>query len=229
MRAAFEHHGGRLEVRLTLPDLVPLPLRLRKALLTPLAYGYLHKKLHLVRDFDLRMARESHRKLEEIPGWGDDERIFGTPLADRVNDKTNSARAVLDLLNPEPWLELPEQKIRFRALHVLLSKRATHFTVRGQAGLSSAEMRVLLRLALEATLEYTNVAQVSFPAIRRGFERLLAREDTREMLDSLLMHIGTAYETEIWKQVRRFIVLDVINDLLALTVRCSLLHLMSAD
>jgi len=85
-----------------------------------------------------------------------------------------------------------------------------------------------LRLALE-TMEYTNIVQVSYPAIRRGFERILAREDTREMLDSLLLHIGTAYETEIWGQVRKFIVLDVINDLLTLTIRCSLLHLMSAD
>jgi len=49
------------------------------------------------------------------------------------------------------------------------------------------------------------------------------------MLDSLLLHIGAAYETEIWGHVRRFIVLDAINDLLALTIRCSLLHLMSAD
>lgn len=229
MRAALERHGGRLEVRLKLPDLVPLPLRLRKAVLTPLAYGYLHKELHLVRNFDLRLARESHRKLEEIPGWSEDERIIGTPLADRVDDKANPARKVLNQLNPEPWLELPEQRIRFRALHLLLSKRATHCAVGESAGLSSEEMRVLLQLALEAILEHTNVAQVSYPAIRRGFERLLAREDTREMLDSLLMHIGTAYETEIWGQVRKFIVLDVINDLLALTVRCSLLHLMSGD
>src|SRR5262249_35135017 len=29
MRAALELHGGKLEVRLVLPDLVPLPLRLR--------------------------------------------------------------------------------------------------------------------------------------------------------------------------------------------------------
>jgi len=29
--------------------------------------------------------------------------------------------------------------------------------------------------------------------------------------------------------VRKFIVLDVINDLLALTIRSSLLHLMSSD
>jgi hypothetical protein len=49
------------------------------------------------------------------------------------------------------------------------------------------------------------------------------------MLDSLLVHIGAAYETELWGQVRKFIVLDVINDLLALTIRCSMLHLMSAD
>ena len=49
------------------------------------------------------------------------------------------------------------------------------------------------------------------------------------MLDSLLLHIGAAYETEVWGQVRKFIVLDVINDLLALTIRTSLLHLMSAD
>jgi hypothetical protein len=49
------------------------------------------------------------------------------------------------------------------------------------------------------------------------------------MLDSLLLHIGAAYETEIWGQVRKFIVLDVINDLLALTVRTSLLHLMTSD
>ena len=89
-------------------------------------------------------------------------------------------------------------------------------------------MRVLLRLAL-ATLENTNVMHVSFPAISRGFERILARDDTREMLDSLLLHIGAAYETEIWGRVRKFIVLDVINDLLALTIRTSLLHLMSSD
>ena len=58
---------------------------------------------------------------------------------------------------------------------------------------------------------------------------VLAREDTREMLDCLLLHIGTAYETEIWGRVRRFIVLDVINDLLALTIRACLLHLMSEE
>jgi hypothetical protein len=90
-------------------------------------------------------------------------------------------------------------------------------------------MRLLLQLALDATLEHTNIMHVSFPAIQRGFERILARDDTREMLDSLLLHIGTAYETEVWGQVRKFIVLDVINDLLALTVRTSLLHLMSSE
>jgi len=229
MLTALELYSGKLEVRLVLPDLVPLPLRLRKAVLTPLDYGYLHKEIRLVRDFDLRMARESHRKLEEIPGWWDDERIVGTPLLDRVSNKADPARAVLDVLNPEPWLEPQEQKIRFRALHLLLSKRATHRSSTGEAGLSSAEIRILLRLAQEATLEYSNIAQVSHPALRRGFERILARDDTREMLDSLLLHIGTAYETEIWGQVRKFIVLDVINDLLSLTVRSSLLHLMSAD
>jgi hypothetical protein len=229
MRAALERHGGKLEVRLVLPDLVPLPLRLRKAVLTPLSYGYLHKEIRLVRDFDLRMARESHRKLEEIPGWWDDERIMGTPLLERVSNTADPARAALGLLRPEPWLEPRPQRIRFHALHLLLSKRATNRTMPGEGGLSSEEMRVLLRLALEGTLEHTNILHVSFPAIQRGFERILAREDTREMLDSLLLHIGTAYETEIWGQVRKFIVLDVINDLLALTVRSSLLHLMSSD
>jgi len=87
---------------------------------------------------------------------------------------------------------------------------------------------VLLRLAFEVA-EHTNIMHVSLPAIKRGFERILAREDTSEMLDSLLLHIGTAYETEIWGQVRKFIVLDVINDLVALTIRSSLLHLMSSD
>ncbi|MCU0784419.1 MAG: hypothetical protein MUF81_10320 [Verrucomicrobia bacterium] len=229
MLDALERHGGKLEVRLVLPDLVPLPLRLRKAVLTPLSYSYLHKEIRLVRDFDLRMARESHRTLEELPGWWDDERIMGTPLVERVGNKADPASAVLGLLNPEPWLEPLEQKIRFRALHLLISNRATHRTAPGEAGLSSGEMRVLLRLALETTLEHTNIAHVSYPAIRRGFERILARDDTGEMLDSLLLHIGTAYETEIWGQVRKFIVLDVINDLLALTVRSSLLHLMSAE
>lgn len=226
MRAAFEHHDGKLEVRLVLPDLVPLPLRLRKAVLTPLPYNYLHPELRLVRDFDLRMARESHRPLEEIPGWWEDERIVGTPLLKRVNDAGDPARVVLDVMRPEPWVETPVQRTRFRALHLLLSKRATRRTEPGAAGLSSGEIRVLLQLALE-TLDHTNVAHVSFPPIRRGFDRLLAREDTREMLDSLLLHIGAAYETEIWGQVRRFVVLDVVNDLLALTLRCSLLHRMS--
>jgi hypothetical protein len=36
MRSALELHGGKLEVRLALPDLVPLPLRLRRAVLAPL-------------------------------------------------------------------------------------------------------------------------------------------------------------------------------------------------
>jgi hypothetical protein len=229
MRAALERHGGKLEVRLVLPDLVPLPLRLRKAVLTPLSYSYLHKEIRLVRDFDLRMARESHRKLEEVPGWWEDERIVGTPLLERVNDAADPARAVLGALRPEPWLEPPAQRIRFRALYLLISKRATNRTAPGAAGLSSEEMRVLLRLALDATLEHTNIAHVSYPAIRRGFERILARDDTRAMLDSLLLHIGTAYETEIWGRVRKFIVLDVINDLLALTIRSSLLHLMSVE
>jgi hypothetical protein len=229
LRTALEHHGGKLEVRLVLPDLVPLPLRLRKAVLTPLAYGYLHKELRLVRDFDLRMARESHRKLEEIPGWWEDERIAGTPLAARLADASEPSRAVLVALRPEPWLEPPARKIRFRALYQLLSKQATTRDTPGEGGLSSQEIRLLLRLAFEATLEHTNTMHVSLPAIGRGFERFLAREDTREMLDSLLLHIGTAYETEIWGQVRKFIVLDVINDVVALTIRCSLLHLMSAD
>jgi hypothetical protein len=227
LRAALEQHGGELEVRLVLPDLVPLPLRLRKAVLAPLSFSYLHKEIRLVRDFDLRMAREARRPLEEIPGWWDDERIMGTPLLELMNNPANPARAVLGQLRPEPWLEPPTQRIRFRALQLLISKRATNRTTSGEAGLSSEEVRVLLRLALDATLEHTNIAHVSFPAIRRGFERILAREDTREMLDSLLMHIGTAYETEIWGQVRKFIVLDVINDLLALTIRSSLLHVMS--
>ena len=130
MLAALEHHGGKLEVRLVLPDLVPLPLRLRKAVLTPLDYSYLHKEIRLVRDFDLRMARETHRELEEIPGWWEDERIIGTPLLDRVSDAADPARAVLGLLRPDPWLELPAQRIRFRALYLLLSKRATHRTDR---------------------------------------------------------------------------------------------------
>src|SRR5258707_13144562 len=118
MRAALEHHGGKLEVRLVLPDLVPLPLRLRKAVLTPLSYSYLHKELRLVRDFDLRMAREVHCKLEELPGWWEDERIAGTPLEQRLSARgrdADPARKVLGLLNPEPWLEPPAQRIRFRA------------------------------------------------------------------------------------------------------------------
>ncbi|HXP60067.1 MAG TPA: hypothetical protein VN829_06215, partial [Dongiaceae bacterium] len=143
---------------------------------------------------------------------------------------SDPASMVLRLLRPERWLEPPAPKrIRFRALYLLLSKRATNRATPGEGGLSSEEMRVLLRLAFDGALEHTNIAEVSLPATRRGFERLLAREDTREMLDSLLLHIGAAYETEIWGHVRRFIVLDAINDLLALTIRCSLLHLMSAD
>jgi hypothetical protein len=229
MRTALERHGGRLEVRLVLPDLVPLPLRLRKALLAPLTYSYLHKEIRLVRDFDLRMARESHRPLEEIPGWWEDERILGTPLLGRVNDAADPARAVLARLRPEPWLEAPAQRIRFRALHLLLARQAARAAGDADAALTSGEIRAVLRLALEGALEHTNLCHVSLPAVRRGFERLLARDDTRELLDSLLLHIGAAYETEKWGQVRRFIVLDVINDLLALTVRTSLLHLMSAD
>ncbi len=228
LRAALQRHGGLLEVRLALPDLVPLPLRLRKAVLAPLTYSYLHKEIRLVRDLDLRMARESHRTLDEIPGWWEDERILGTPLIERLSDPADPARAVLANLIPEPWLEPPAQRIRFRALYLLLSKRATIQAPPGEGRLSSEEMRALLRLAL-AALEHTNIAQVSLPAIRRGFERILARDDTREMLDSLLLHIGTAYETELWGQVRKFIVLDVIDDLLALTIRNSLLHLMSSD
>jgi hypothetical protein len=229
MRSALEHHAGKLEVRLVLPDLVPLPLRLRKALLTPLSYSYIHKEIRFIRDFDLRLARETHRKIEEIPGWWEDERIAGTPLEARMSQSSDPARAILSVLNPEPWLEPPDRRIRFRALYLLVSKRATLRTAPGEGGLSSQELRTLLNLAFEAAMEHTNITQVSMPAVRRGFERILARDDTCEMLDSLLLHIGAAYETEIWGRVRKFIVLDVINELLALTIRGSLLHLMSSD
>lgn len=229
LRAALEHYGGELEVPLVLPDLVPLPLRLRKAVLTPLSYSYLHQELRWVRDFDLRMAREARCRLEEIPGWWEDERIAGTPLVERLSDPADPARSVLGIVRPEPWLEPPAQRIRFRALYLLISKRATQREAPGAGGLCAEEVRVLVRLALEAALDHVNIAQVSLPAIRRGFERLLAREDTCEVLDSLLLHIGTAYQTEIWGQVRKLIVLDVINDLVALTIRSSLLHLMSSD
>jgi hypothetical protein len=229
MRTALEHHGGRLEVNLEVPDLVPLPLRLRKAVLAPLPFAYLHRALRWVRDFDLRIARESRMRLEEIPGWWEDDRIVGTPLLARLNDPHEPARRVLDKLRHEPWLELPERKMRFHALSLLISPRAAVRSRAGEEGLSAAEMRTLLRLALETALEHTNTAQVARPAIRSGFERLLAREDTREMLESLLLHVGTACETRTWGQVRGFIVLDAINDLLALTVRSALLHRLSAD
>lgn len=229
LRKALERHDGRLEVRLVLPDFVPLPLRLRKAVLAPLSYNYQHKEIRFVREFDLRMARESHRKLEEIPGWWDDERIIGTPLLERMNDRGDLTRQVLSQLNPEVWLESAAQKVRFRALHLLLSARAINRVETGPEKLSSEEIRTLLQLALDSALTHTNVMQVSVPAIRRGFERVLARDDTREMLDSLLLHIGTAYETETWGQVRKFLVLDVINDLLALTIRCSLMHVLSGE
>jgi hypothetical protein len=224
VRSALELHGGKLEVRLALPDLVPLPLRLRKAVLAPLTYSYLHKEIRLVREFDLRMARESHRNLEEVPGWWDDERIVGTPLLARVSDAADPARAALNGLQTEPWLE--PRRLRFGALRLLISRGTTEGTPDGK--LSSDEIRALLGLALE-TLDYTNIAQVSLPAVRRGFERILARDDTREMIESLLLHVGAAYETEAWGQVRKFIVLDAINDLLALVVRNSLLHVMSGE
>src|SRR6185503_12501347 len=123
MRTALERHGGKLEVRLTLPDLVPLPLRLRKAVLAPIHYSYLHKEIRLVRDFDRRMARESHRKLEEIPGWWEDERIMGTPLMKRVSNPADPARAVLNVLRHESWLE--PRRNRFCALHLLIARNAT--------------------------------------------------------------------------------------------------------
>jgi len=229
LRKALEHHGGHLEVRLVLPDFVPLPLRLRKAVMTPLPYAYQHQEIRLVRDFDLRLARESHRKLEEIPGWLEDERILGTPLFQLVNDGSNPARRVLTQLNPDLWLDGSLSKVRFRALKLLLSPRATRRGAAAEERLSSGEIRELVRLALEATLPHSNVMQVSHQPIARGVERILAREDTREMLDSLLLHIGTAYETETWGQVRKFIVLDAINDLLAITIRLSLLHLLSLE
>jgi hypothetical protein len=229
MHAALERHGGKLEVRLVLPDLVPLPLRLRKAVLAPLGHAYLHKEIRLVRDFDLRMAREAHCNIEDIPAWWDDERIAGTPLLSRMTDRSDPARAVLKILRPDPWLQPPAQKLRFRALHLLTSKRASTRAHQSPAALSSEEIRVLLLLAFEAVLPHTNIYHVSVPAITRGFDRILGRDDTREMLDCLLLHIGAAYETEIWGRVRKFIVLDVINDLLALTVRSCLLHLMSEE
>src|SRR5439155_10579685 len=113
---------------------------------------------------DLRIAREARCRLEEIPGWWEDERIMGTPLFKRVSDAADPARAVLGVLRPEPWLEPPAQRIRFHALHLLISKRATNRTKPGEAGLSSEEIRVLVRLALDATVEHTNIAHVSYPA-----------------------------------------------------------------
>ena len=78
-----------------------------------MSYSYLHKELRLVRDFDLRTARETRRRLEEIPGWWEDERIVGTALHERLSNSNDPARAVLGLLSADPWLEPPAQRIRF--------------------------------------------------------------------------------------------------------------------
>jgi hypothetical protein len=227
MRAAFDIHNGRMDVRLDLPDLAPLPLRLRKATLLPLDYTYLHKQIRLVREFDRQMARDSRRKLEEIPGWWEDERIIGTPLEALVGDRSGSVRPVLESLRSEPWLQA--HRVRFRALQLLTSNHATLDIDCEFAPLSSEAMRTLLRFAYVGALEHSNVVHVSIPAVRRGFDRILARSDTRELIDSLLLHVGAAYETEQWGQVRRYVVLDVINDLLAMSVRMALLHLMTAE
>lgn len=228
LRTALERHGGQLDVRLVLPDLAPLPLRLRRAVMTPLPYHYLHPEVRLVRDFDLRMAQETHRKLEEVPGWWDDERIIGTPLHARVQDRADPIQPVLRRLNPDVWLGMSAPPARFHALRQLLSDRAALGRAHTPTTLSAAEIRSLLRLTLEGALAHSNVLQVAHSAIRRGGERLLAREDTREMLDSLLLHLSAAVETEIWSNARQFIVLDAINDLLALTIRCCLAHVLSA-
>ena len=63
------------------------------------------------------------------------------------------ARAVLSQLRPEPWLEPPGQKIRFRALFLLTSRQAANRTAPGETKLSSEEMRTLLRLAFEGALD----------------------------------------------------------------------------
>ncbi|MEI6565697.1 MAG: hypothetical protein WCR20_03400 [Verrucomicrobiota bacterium] len=240
MRTALEHHGGQMELRLDLPDLVPLPLRLRKAALTPVASPYLHQELRLVRDFDLRMARESRRQLIEIPGWWEDERVAGTPLAVHLQNKSHPALPILRSLRHDPWLEPGAQRPRFRALNLLLSPGATSGgQISGKAEprdpsrhpstLSSEEIRTLLQFAHEATLLHTNLSRAAIQPVRRAFERLLARRDTREMLYSLLLHVGTASETEAWGHVRKFTPLDVVNDVVKLTIRSSLLHLMNRE
>jgi hypothetical protein len=73
----------------------------------------LHKEIRLIRDFDLRMARESHRQLEE-PGLVEDERIMGTPLMERVNDPADPGGRCLASCG-WAWLEA-WRRIRFRAL-----------------------------------------------------------------------------------------------------------------
>ena len=108
-----------------------------QAVLAPLSYSYLHKELRLVRDFDLRMARESRRKLDEIPGWWEDERIVGTPLAERLRPpgRTPAPPApCCPCCARNPGLRPPAQKIRFRALYLLISKRATDRTAPGEGG-----------------------------------------------------------------------------------------------
>ena len=142
--------------------------------------------------------------------------------------------AVLGLLVAAGFLAAPKPKLyqgkTVRQWVAMLDMRVDYQKQREEAAIA------LVRIGPDALPEIQHILawrlgpmHVSFDAISRGFERILARDDTREMLDSLLLHIGTAYETEIWGQVRKLIVLDVINDLLALTIKNSLLHLMSSD
>ena len=54
-----------------------------------------------------------------IPVWRElvkTHGIIGTPLLQRVSNATDPACTALAALRPEPWLEPPAQKIRFRAL-----------------------------------------------------------------------------------------------------------------
>ena len=59
--------------------------------------------------------------------------------------------------------------------------------------LRAARPRPRTRLALE-TLEHTNIAHVAYPAVRRGFERILARvPDKKEAAKRLNMGLSSLY------------------------------------
>jgi hypothetical protein len=225
MNRAFDQSAGLLHVRLDLPPLPPLPLDVREALLAPVGMRYAHPHIAFVRPLDLRLMHDAHLgRLEDIPGWFDDLRLIGTPLEDLMNRPQSDVRTLMESIADALWNTRLAGHPRFSTLGRLLGQETTPSEEAPCLSLTDEHFRLLCRTARDQVLDWTNVVPATRDRVRKALTRLVNRQELRALVQCALSYVDSHRALSSESELSSFTCLDIIDDLLGLTLKACAQH-----